>query len=73
LKQWSVFHWVQSQSNGRVNDREKKMETKSRQKHNQERQQIRDYLNILPKVESHYCRSSTDKLYLEPIWRTKTN
>jgi hypothetical protein len=59
LKQWSVLHWVQSQSNGRVNDTEKKWR--------------RDYLNMLPKVESHYCRSSTDKLYLEPIWRTKTN
>jgi hypothetical protein len=46
LKQWSVLHWVQSQSNGRVNDSEKKMETKSRQKHNQEIQQIRDYLNV---------------------------
>jgi hypothetical protein len=75
LKQWSLVigHWVQSQSNGRVNDTERKMETKSRQKNNQEIQQIRDYLNMLPKVESHYCRSSTDKLYLEPIWRTKTN
>ncbi|KAF2894901.1 hypothetical protein ILUMI_11273 [Ignelater luminosus] len=36
------------------------------------RQQIRDYFKLLPKVESHYCRQSTSKQYLEPIWRTKS-
>lgn len=29
---------------------------------------LQEWLNSLAKVESHYCRSSTDKLYLEPVW-----
>lgn len=29
---------------------------------------IETWLNSLPKIESHYCRSSTSKLYLEPVW-----
>lgn len=29
------------------------------------------FLDSLAKMESHYCRASTSKLYLEPIWHTK--
>lgn len=29
------------------------------------------FLKDLPKLESHYCRASTSKLYLEPIWKSK--
>lgn len=31
---------------------------------------IREFFDSLPKVESHYCRSSSSKLYLEPIWNS---
>lgn len=33
---------------------------------------IRDFFQCLPKLESHYCRKSTSKLYLEPRWRNKS-
>nr|CAI5843645.1 unnamed protein product [Callosobruchus analis] len=26
------------------------------------------FFKLLPKLESHYCRSSSSKLYLEPMW-----
>ena len=26
------------------------------------------FLDSLPKMESHYCRTSSSKLYLEPLW-----
>lgn len=29
---------------------------------------VEELLNSLPKVESHYCRASSSKLYLEPVW-----
>lgn len=29
---------------------------------------VEEFLNSLPKVESHYCRASSSKLYLEPVW-----
>lgn len=31
------------------------------------------FFDSLPKLESHYCRSSTSKLYLEPIWESKAH
>ncbi|CAG5043443.1 unnamed protein product [Parnassius apollo] len=31
---------------------------------------IREFFNSLPKVESYYCRSSSSKLYSEPIWNS---
>lgn len=30
--------------------------------------ELKEWLNSLAKVESHYCRASSDKLYLEPVW-----
>lgn len=29
---------------------------------------LQEFLNSLPKIESHYCRASSSKLYLEPTW-----
>lgn len=29
---------------------------------------VEEFLNSLPKMESHYCRSSSNKLYLEATW-----
>lgn len=30
------------------------------------------FLDSLPKMESHYCRARTSKSYLEPVWESKT-
>ncbi|KAG8334063.1 hypothetical protein J6590_108696 [Homalodisca vitripennis] len=32
---------------------------------------IKEYFAMLPKLESHYCRKNTQKLYLEPNWQSK--
>lgn len=32
----------------------------------------RKFLDSLPKLPSHYCRQSTSKLYLEPVFRSKS-
>lgn len=32
---------------------------------------LNNFFDSLPKMESHYCRASTDKLYLEPNWTSK--
>lgn len=34
----------------------------------EERAFLQEFLHKLPKVESHYCRKDTSKLYLEPVW-----
>lgn len=33
--------------------------------------QLKNFLTSLAKMESHYCRASTSKLYLEPLWQSK--
>lgn len=33
---------------------------------------LHDFFDSLPKLESHYCRASTSKLYLEPMWNSKS-
>lgn len=32
---------------------------------------LRNFFMELPKMESHYCRISSSKKYLEPIWQSK--
>lgn len=34
---------------------------------------LHEFFDTLPKLESHYCRASTSKLYLEPIWQSKSH
>nr|CAI5841363.1 unnamed protein product [Callosobruchus analis] len=34
---------------------------------------LRNFFNDLPKMESHYCRASSKKLYLEPWWASKSS
>lgn len=36
-----------------------------------ERESMNNFLESLPKLESHYCRKTTDKKYLLPEWRSK--
>lgn len=34
--------------------------------------ELHKFLDALPKLESHYCRASTSKLYLETMWHSKS-
>ncbi|GFY70549.1 uncharacterized protein TNIN_34871 [Trichonephila inaurata madagascariensis] len=36
------------------------------------RRQVRRFFDSLPKLESHYCRKDSSKLYLEPLWTSKS-
>ena len=61
IGEWSVHDWV-SQGLNRGKD-----ERKNPSRHSDGRTSVRMFLEALPKVPSHYCRSSSSKLYLEPI------
>lgn len=57
----------QSQPTTSKNDKRKKRNhTKKR-----ENEFLVEFLNSLPNLESHYCRSSSSKKYLELIWKSK--
>ena len=64
IGEWSVHDWV-SQDLKREKD-----ERQNPSRHSDGRMSVRLILEALPKVPFHYCRSSSSKLYLEPIVTT---
>ncbi|XP_049318931.1 uncharacterized protein LOC125780591 isoform X1 [Astyanax mexicanus] len=61
IKQWCFLSWV-----GR-REPEKIKKTSIR---NEEVEFLQQFLKDLPKVPSHYCRSSSTKMYLEPLFKS---
>lgn len=62
LGEWSVLNWVQDAGNKQSN---------AASCHRGEAHDfMRSFLQDLPKVPSHYCRSSTSKQYLEPVFQS---
>ncbi|XP_065221373.1 uncharacterized protein LOC135846299 [Planococcus citri] len=64
LREWTVLNWV------KVGFDEKAPKTNHLRTANSERRRgiVKDFLGLLPKMESHYCRKDTSRLYLESIW-----
>lgn len=40
-------------------------------RYSKDRQELDNFLNSLPIMESHYCRATSQKKYLQPEWPTK--
>lgn len=55
----------QTEDDGGVDEQKKTKSTLS-----ERRQELKNFLQALPKMESHYCRKSSTKLYLEPVFQT---
>ena len=73
MKEWTALNWAKRKVN---NDNGPKMDgrTAARKVASERRRKIvREFLTSLPKVESHYCRAQSDKLYLEPIWDSRAH
>lgn len=82
LGRWSVLNWKNTFSNFEKGDAEEKNSTKRPTKYRIEKQDrkkpcemenksIHEFLDSLPTMESHYCRSSSSKNYLLPEWTSK--
>lgn len=63
IKQWTFLKWI-----GRRGASPQKTERVRVQ--TEEQDFVKTFLLNLPKVPSHYCRSSSSKLYLEPIFKS---
>ncbi|XP_051746313.1 uncharacterized protein LOC127510601 isoform X1 [Ctenopharyngodon idella] len=62
LGEWSALNWVQDTGNTQQN---------AALCHRREAQEfMKSFLQDLPKVPSHFCRSSTSKQYLEPVFKS---
>lgn len=67
IGEWSVRSWVLKKSHPTS-----QKELSSRGGNDKGlRKSASDFFSKLPKMESHYCRSTSSKLYLEPNWQSK--
>lgn len=83
IGEWTAISWKKKQTQNEEDEAcvddvegEKEVENpkKTRRMLFQERNNnLKIFLQKLPKMESHYCRSRTSKLYLEPVWNSKTH
>lgn len=70
LKEWSVRNWVSNTSSGSgitISPNHQKNIPKVGRKTNKNKRMIHFFDN-LPKLPSHYCRSTSNKLYLESFF-----
>lgn len=78
MTQWTINHWLKTESKDTVEDGGSKAyidaenNDKNLVRKNFKKEHLIEFFNTLAKVESHYCRSSSSKLYLEPIWISKS-
>nr|CAH7752722.1 unnamed protein product [Callosobruchus chinensis] len=70
----TITHWLNgnfsSPNNKTTNNVVKSTDRDLR--NNEMKKSVSDFFSELPKLESHYCRKSSSKLYLHPHWKSKT-
>ncbi|XP_047036028.1 uncharacterized protein LOC124641835 [Helicoverpa zea] len=73
IGEWSVHNWAKNEDRDEVASESDKTHRNNSVKafENIGRNHAIEFLNNLPKLESHYCRKTTSKLYLEQIWQSK--
>lgn len=70
LGEWSVRNWLEGSDSGMHTEVAVMHAERPKKPESDGRNFIAQFLNSLPKMESHYCRASTTKLYLEPLWNS---
>lgn len=75
IGEWMLHNWTQHDSNNenREDGTNENKRPRKQSKHFVKEEQVKMFFENLPKLEIHYCRSQTSKLYLEPIWESKHN
>lgn len=78
LKEWSVRNWCMSaEKNTGMHCTENEQLSISRVRCTATMKErklfLEKFLNDMPKLPSHYCRSSSNKLYLEPMFQNKND
>lgn len=79
IKPWTVSHWLTCERKQRDNIQpelrsvpvNKNKTDKTLAETEGRRIRLKEFFDSMPKMESHYCRSSSSKLYLEPRWKSK--
>ncbi|VEN42186.1 unnamed protein product [Callosobruchus maculatus] len=79
LGEWTVLNWVKENLENTEDDEQnldssystKKLPKRQSNVKSREKDFLLKFFDKLPKLESHYCRASTSKIYFEPIWKSK--
>lgn len=66
-----MLFWLNKENGITDNDTERVERPRRENEKTKSMNQLKNFLTSLPKMESHYCRASTSKLYLEPLWQSK--
>lgn len=81
LKEKMVYHWASKSKNFGLLDSaesrnfhrsEKRKTSTYAQQQNQQKDYVNQFLDDLPKMESHYCRKDSSKLYLQHDFQSKS-
>lgn len=68
LDEWCARNWaVEAHQRNSTSPQNKKKPSRADES---KKESVRSFLESLPKLPSHYCRSSTTQLYLEPLFRS---
>lgn len=67
-----MYSWLEKSTSCGIPCIEENETSEKVEKHNN-KQIAKSFLEILPKMPSHYCRKSTTKLYLEPVFKSRTD
>ena len=68
-----LYNWMNDTTHGMPRDKEDKRGKVEGVEMSANKEFARKFLEDLPKLPSHYCRASTDKQYLEPVFNTFTD
>lgn len=78
IGEWAVLNWVGNCKDQCLDDEYKVMHeehdpinTRKTDSDKSKKILVRSFFESLPKLESHYCRRDSSKLYLEPKWQSK--
>lgn len=70
IGEWTVLNWIKSKTTRGQENKNKNVNSKNK-KSIEGRSELKQFFELLPKMDSHYCRSTTSRLYLEPLWQSK--
>lgn len=71
VKEWTVRECSKKQFGIHIADGDNSFNKRARNVSKEKKALLQQFLDELPKMPSHYCRSSTSKLYLEPTFQSK--
>nr|CAH7713531.1 unnamed protein product [Callosobruchus chinensis]CAH7717261.1 unnamed protein product [Callosobruchus chinensis] len=69
--EWTVREYSSKQFGMTIAQEDMSMQNRKRCSTKGQKEAMKMFLNDLPKMPSHYCRSSTARLYLEPVFQSK--